>query len=274
MDNLTLLETLKTKSMTFSLEEIQEIMDEELNKNPEEMDTELIDLCAEVLDKAYFNSAGETATGKNECEENSENVKTGAKRIKFGRIVLIAAIIMIVFSISIPVGAKYVHNEASDKIVQFFSDHFNLNLRDGNQDAVIHSNENIDLIDELENAGFEEIIIPSVFLEKNYSKDDITVTEDEMFLSVEISVKLDNKTNGYVGITKHKTEYTKDILGQGEIGAEYDSAKQIQVNGMDVIIFSSNEQAYIRYVDNNTEYTIALENCDLDLGVEIAKSLE
>ena len=47
MDRLTLLETLKSKSMTLSLEDIQGIMDEELNKNPEEMDAELIDLCAD-----------------------------------------------------------------------------------------------------------------------------------------------------------------------------------------------------------------------------------
>ena len=42
MDRLTLLETLKSKSMTLSLEDIQGIMDEELNKNPEEMDLSLI----------------------------------------------------------------------------------------------------------------------------------------------------------------------------------------------------------------------------------------
>lgn len=52
MDRLTLLEILKSKSMTLSLEDIQGIMDEELNKNPEEMDAELIDLCADVLDNA------------------------------------------------------------------------------------------------------------------------------------------------------------------------------------------------------------------------------
>lgn len=59
MDRLTLLEILKSKSMTLSLEDIQGIMDEELNKNPEEMDAELIDLCADVLDNAYFGTQDE-----------------------------------------------------------------------------------------------------------------------------------------------------------------------------------------------------------------------
>ena len=65
MDRLTLLETLKSKSMTLSFEDIQGIMDEELNKNPEEMDAELIDLCADVLDNAYFGTQDEVITLEN-----------------------------------------------------------------------------------------------------------------------------------------------------------------------------------------------------------------
>ena len=64
------------------------------------------------------------------------------------------------------------------------------------------------------------------------------------------------------------------LVGQGEIGKQYDSAKQITINGMDVLIFSSSEQAYICYVDNDIDYSISVLNCDLDKGVEIAKTLE
>ena len=75
MDRLTLLETLKSKSMTLSFEDIQGIMDEELNKNPEEMDAELIDLCADVLDNAYFGTQDEVITLENNSEENQDNAK-------------------------------------------------------------------------------------------------------------------------------------------------------------------------------------------------------
>lgn len=80
MDRLTLLETLKSKSMTLSLEDIQGIMDEELNKNPEEMDAELIDLCADVLDNAYFGTQGEVIT----LENNSEEIKIIPKHMQKG----------------------------------------------------------------------------------------------------------------------------------------------------------------------------------------------
>ncbi len=272
MDKSTLLDTLKSKSMTLSLEEIQEIMDEELNKNPEEMDAELIDLCADVLDKAYFGT--EESTALQEETQNNEKTKTRTKRIKLGKIFLVAAVIVILFSIALPVSAKYVQSDASDKIVQFFSNHFKIDLRGSNQNAINHSDENIDLIKNLEDAEFENIILPSIFLEDDYSEDKIYISENELFLSAEIDVELDNNINGYIGIIKYKTDYTDDMFGTGELSDQYDSAKQITVNGMDVIVFSSKDQVYIRYLDNDTEYSISLLNCDLDSGVEIAKTLE
>ena len=275
MDKLTLLDTLKSKSMTLSFEEIQGIMDEELNKNPEEMDTELIDLCADVLDRAYFGAQDETVTLKNDSKEIQDSAKTHAKKIKFSKVLLIAAIFIIITSIAIPVSARYVHNEASDKIVQFFSDHFKMNLREGNQNANYHSNDNVNLISELENAGFDKIILPAAFLNDNYSKEDIRITEDDFNLSADIDFKLDNNITGCIGITKYKSDDIGEMLvGQGEIGKQYDSAKQITINGMDVLIFSSSQQAYICYVDNDIDYSISVLNCDLDKGVEIAKTLE
>lgn len=46
-------EIFKEEYVAFTLEEIEEIMDEELEKDQEEMDTDLIDICAEILVKQY-----------------------------------------------------------------------------------------------------------------------------------------------------------------------------------------------------------------------------
>ena len=53
MNNDTLLETLKSDSMSFTLAEIEEMMDDELSKEPGEMDTKLIDIWADIINKAY-----------------------------------------------------------------------------------------------------------------------------------------------------------------------------------------------------------------------------
>ena len=150
-----------------------------------------------------------------------------------------------------------------------------MDLREGNQNANYHSNDNVNLISELENAGFDKIILPAAFLNDNYSKKDIRITENASSLSADVNFKLDNNITGCIGITKYKSADIGEMLvGQGEIGKQYDSAKQITINGMDVLIFSSSEQVYICYVDNDIDYSISVLNCDLDKGVEIAKTLE
>lgn len=274
MNNDTLLKTLKSNSMTFTIKEIQEMMDEELNKSPEEMDTELVDLCANILNQVYSNSQKTITKRCDNTQENDKETKTASKRIKIGKIVLIAAIFMVITSIAIPVSARYVENEASNKIVQFFSDHFKIDLRSGKKSAINHSNENIDLVNILNDAEFESIILPSDLLVNNYSKDNISIFKDENYLTAEIDFKIDNDISGFISIIEHRTSFTEFSIGQGDIGDQYDSVKQITVNGMDILIFSNDEESYIKYVDNNIEYRIDLNNCSLDDAVKIAESLK
>lgn len=271
MNHDTLLEELKRNSMTFTVREIQEMMDQELNKNPEEMDTELIDLCANALNNIYFGTNGEKYT---EAKNNKKENRTTSKKIKFSKILIIAAAFIIVTSIAIPVSARYIHNEASNKIVQFFNNHFKIDLRNGNQSAKNHSDENIDLIKKLNQVGFENVVLPADLLKNNYSKDDITISEDESYLTSEINFEIDNNVNGYISITKHKTNLTEFSIGQENIGTKYNSVKQITVNGMDVIIFNYSESSYIEYVDNNIEYSVHLNNCSFDSAIKIAESLK
>lgn len=274
MNNDTLLKELKRNSMTFTVREIQEMMDEELNKNPEEMDTELVDLCADILNNIYFGTNVEKVTEINDNIENKKENKTTSRKIKFSKILLIAAVFIIITSIAIPVSARYIHNETSDKIVQFFNDHFKIDLRSGNINAINHSDENIELIKQLNQAGFENIILPNDLLKYNYSKNDVAISEDESYLTAEINFKIDNNISGYIGIIRHKTNLTEFAIGQGDIGDQYDSVKQITVNGMDILVFNHGEVSHIEYVDNNIEYSIYLEKCSFDSAIKIAESLK
>lgn len=140
MEKDTLLELLKSKSMTFTFEEIQDMMDEELNKDPNEMDTDLVDLCADIIEKAYYK------TEQGITEHSNSDERDNNKRIKFTKILLIAAVIVAISSITIPVCAKYINSDASEKIIQFYSDHFKINLRSGDTNAINHTNGDVDLV--------------------------------------------------------------------------------------------------------------------------------
>lgn len=120
MDSKDLIQILKSDPLKFTFEEIEQMMDEELEKDPAEMDTDFIDLCADTLNKAL--------------EANKENTSVhnedGKKRIKIKiiRAIVIAAVMAAIIGMAIPVAAKYIDNDTSDKIVQFYEDHFSINL--------------------------------------------------------------------------------------------------------------------------------------------------
>lgn len=276
MNKDTLLAALKSESMLLTVEEIEGIMNEELEKSPEEMDTQLIDLCADVLDKVYF--AAEENTAPQEEIQNHEKTNKNKKRIKFSKVILAAAIIVIALSIAIPVSARFFHKEADDNIVEYDNKNnwFQDNLLNGQHNAIKHSDPNNDLIKELKDKGLDDIILPSYFLDHDYTRTVNKQNDDDLFLDMLIDFKMENGCKGYIGISKHKTKVTEDIIGQGAMGPHMDSVKQITVNGMDVLIYypsSTENEVYIIYVDNNVEYSIDILNCDLDTGVEIAKTL-
>ena len=109
MNRDSLLETLRYNKAKLTFEDIKEIMDEELNKEPEEMDTDLIDLCMDALEEA-MNKPEEVA---NE-EINETTKKNNRKVIRFTRALLIAAIVVVFFSIAIPVSAEYIKSNKID----------------------------------------------------------------------------------------------------------------------------------------------------------------
>lgn len=86
MDSKDIIQFLKSEPMTFTYEEIEQMMDDELSKAPEEMDTDFVDLCADVLNNAVA--------------ESTKKKKIKNKRIKFTKILSCAVIIVAVLGIA------------------------------------------------------------------------------------------------------------------------------------------------------------------------------
>ena len=171
MDSKDLIQILKSEPLKFTYDEIEQMMDEELEKDPAEMDTDFIDLCANVLNQAIE---------ANNKSNNKKHIK-----IRILKIAAIAAILAITIGIAVPVAAKYVDNDTSDKIVQFYEDHFSINLKDGETDADKHSDKNIDLISKLNKSGFDHIILPNALLADDYTYD-VDISEDGEIITAAI----------------------------------------------------------------------------------------
>lgn len=262
MNKITLLDLLETEPFTFTLREIEEIMDEELNKSPEEMDTELIDICADVLNKAYA-----------EEKNGSKTEKPKIKKIKTGKVLLIAAILISVFILSISASAKFFNIDASEKVVQFINNHFNVNLGNANTDADNDTDNGLELINSLNEKGFENVILPATLISEDYSTK-ITTQHLENVEQAYIEFKsVSTNVSGKVIITNHKNNNDSFTIGQGSVPDLYNQVKQIHVNEIDVLVFSDETNSYIYYIDKNIEYHISI-SCDFDVAVEIAETIK
>ena len=63
------------------------------------------------------------------------------------------------------------------------------------------------------------------------------------------------------------------LNGETLVNGRYEEAKQLTINGINVIVFSENNSCVIVYYINDVEYSMALNGVTFDKAVEIASTL-
>lgn len=258
IDTLKLKEILEEKEMKFTKGDIICLMDAELEKAPAEMNTNLVDLCVAVLES---NAVPNEAPNK---------PKPAKRKIKVGKILLVAAVIALLGLIAIPVGAKLIPGESSDKIIAFYYDHFKIDLRNNVPEPSNNNPE--DIVNTLILESLDQLVLPQALLGDEYSKSVVSQEDD---LMTTIYVDFSNESTGISGsimISQYKDENFLGA-GSGNMPGDHKYFKQIKVEELDVLIFGYDERIYIKYLDNNTEYEIFI-NCDFDTAVKIAESIK
>lgn len=260
MNSKDIIQFLKSEPLSFTYEEIEQMMDEELSKAPEEMDTDFVDLCANVLNKAISESI------EKECIKH--------KRVKITKFLVCAVIIVVAIGIVVPVSAKYINNDTSDKIVKFYEDHFSVDLRNGTTDSDKHLDDDNELVGKLKDGGFDNIILPSALL-NDYTYT-VNIAESDSFLSALISFDaLDSDIRISAAISNYKNNCIGTLLDKEySVSEKYDSVKQLTINGMDIFVFGNKEYSNITYVDKDTFYDFQLMNCRFDSAIKIAESIK
>lgn len=258
MNDSTLKEVLKVNFLSFSKEEIENIMEEELEKAPEEMDTELIDMCLDILMGEPKKRADEDLAASPAVSDKK------AKRINFKKGILVAAIITLLLSIAIPVSANVFNIDVPENILKIYEKFFDLDFERGKQNkklSVILSENELDdivlplyLYDHCEVSGFEKV-------------------KEELNTHIYFDfVEKENNINGRVKLDLMGTKM--DFLnGETLVNGHYEEAKQLTVNGINVIVFVENNSCVIVYYVNNVEYSIVLNGVTIDKAVEIASTL-
>lgn len=258
MNSGTLKEILKVNFLSFTKEEIESIMNEELEKAPEEMDTELIDMCLDILTGEPVNKADEKLTVSPAVSENK------VKKIKFKKGILVAAIIMLLISIAIPVGASIFDIDVPENILKVYEEHFKLDTEGESQRE--------DLITLLAENGLSDVVLPK-FLCVDCEISDFQKNDDN-FIN-QVIFKYVVKKQGISGsvILTMSDEHSEFLGGEMLVNGQYDEAKQITINGINVIVFNKGSENFIVYHIAGIEYYIVMKGTTFDKAVEFASTL-
>lgn len=258
MNSGTLKEILKVNFLSLTKEEIEIIMNEELEKAPEEMDTELIDMCLDILTGEPVNKADEKLTVSPAVSENK------VKKIKFKKGILVAAIIMLLISIAVPVGAGIFDIDVPENILKVYEEHFKLDTEGESQSE--------DLTELLDRNNLSDVILPQfLFVDCEISNFQIISVDFAKQVIFEY-IDQEQKSSGSVILTTSDV-HSGFLDGEMMVDGQYDEAKQLDVNGINVVVFNKGEENLIVYQMSGVEYSIILKDTTFDKAVEIASTL-
>lgn len=258
MNDSTLKEVLKVNFLSFSKEEIENIMEEELEKAPEEMDTELIDMCLNVLTGEPNEKADEDLAALPAVSDKK------AKRINFKKGILVAAIITLLLSIAIPVSANVFNIDVPENILKLYGKFFDLDLTEKKQ------SERLDYL--LAQNDLKNLVLPQFLFTQCEISDFVKKEENFLVRAHFIFTDKENEISGKVRLDSMGNEMDF-INGEMLIDGNYDQVKQLTVNGIDVVVFSENDDCFIVYSVNNVEYHIVVKGVSFNKAVEIASTL-
>lgn len=237
-----------------STEEIKSLIQKEVDKEPDEIDTDYIDLCFELL-----------------SIKNSKQKANKVKFIKPTKVLLAAAVLMVVFISTITVSAQFNLN-IPQKIAQLINGNAEIdyNLENADTTADGYALLDTDLAKQLADYGITPVTFPEEMIKENCKITQIEdVSPDETWKVISIDFDY-NGQQGWIRIEQMSEELeSTGVRGVNDI----ESGQIIKANGMDVLVFEQENSCSIIYKDNLTTYDISLD-CDLETAIKFAESIK
>ncbi len=244
-----------SNTSNLSKEEIKTLVDKELCKNPEDVDTDYIDLCFELMSI---------------CEKSENNVVSIKPRY-VKKPIMVAAVIMVLCISLISVSAIYFN--IPEKIAQLVNGNAELQYPMNNADTTAdgYALLETDLAKELESFGITPVTFPEALVGKNciITKIENTTIDETISLNADI----DFKYNGFESNLIIMQFKPQDEWNGVSTVMDIDAGEIISVNGMDVLVFEQTENCTIVYKDGLTEYNVILY-CDFKTAKEFAQTIK
>lgn len=261
MNKKELLEMINSKLTDLSESEIKALINEELEKDAEKIDMDYIDLCYELLAIKKTSNHEKTIKSANH------------KKIKPSRILIAAVIITFLVLTTVTVSAYVFDFDIPNYIAQLIEGNAQIdtNLENADTTADGYALTDTYLAQKLAAYGISPVTFPEEMIKEDSSIISIeNMTTDES-VQKDILVRFEYFGNaGSLSVSQSNADF--EWVGE-ETVMDVDSAEMIHTNGMDIMIFESDNNCIILYQDNLTRYRIYLES-ELQMAIEFAKSIK
>ena len=268
MTKKQLLKILNDDSLELTVEELENIIEEELQKDDSEMDPDLIEYCLYYISKAEADGGKEKkadSAGNDKIAEPPAADKPEKSRLngKLKNLLIIAATIAL---LPVTTGIATVATNKNSAIT-FYENHIQIHFDKQKDEGGIPGTE---IAAELRKHDISDLKLPAMFLSRDCIYENITEnnTEDMRIISLSYST---NKLSGRVSIREFKSEdFIPSVDFQNT--TSYSHAEELSVNGLTVFVIGQGDVCSIAYQNNLTQYIMYLDT-DFSDAVEIAKTI-
>ena len=260
MTNSEFMKILNDDSLELTAEELENIIEEELQKDESEMDPDIIEYCLHYINKAESKGSG----GKKTEPAEDKPKKPHNGRLK--KILIIAAtiaLLLITSGIATIATDKNVKNSA----ITFYENRIRVHFDKPKEESGIPGTE---IAAELKKHDISDLKLPAMFFSGDCFYENIAEDNAEDMRITSLSYHT-NTLSGRVSIREF---YAKEIIPSIDFmnTTGYSKSEEISVNGLTVFVIEQEEFCSITYQDNLTQYIMYLDT-NFANAVEIAKTI-
>ena len=271
MTKKQLLKILNDDSLELTVEELENIIEEELQKDDSEMDPDLIEYCLYYISKAEADGGKEKkadSAGNDKIAEPPAADKPEKSRFngKLKKLLIIAATIALLL-VTTGIATVATNKKLKNSAITFYENHIQVHFDKQKDESGIPGTE---IAAELRKHDISDLKLPAMFLSSdciygNIAEDNVDDIKD---------INMTYRGNGISGRLFISKFYSKEIIPPIDFHntTSYSQAEEFTVNGLTVFVIEQGDFCSIAYQDNLTQYMMYL-NTDFAETVEIAKTL-
>lgn len=271
MTKKQLLKILNDDSLELTVEELENIIEEELQKDDSEMDPDLIEYCLYYISKAEADGGKEKKAdiaGNDKIAEPPAADKPEKSRFngKLKNLLIIAATIALLL-VTTGIATVATNKKVKNSAISFYENHIQVHFDKQKNESGIPGTE---IAAELRKHDISDLKLPAMFLSSDCIYNNIFEDNIDGLKVTSFSYRANN-LSGKVSIRKF---YSNESVLPIDFNntTSYSKVEELSVNGLTVFVIEQENFCSIAYQDNLTQYMMYL-NTDFAETVEIAKTL-